>query len=371
MRTSEPTGQGLAIRRGMEFIYGLARHRKHFAECGDDLLYFYSRVAKTSRDRGLRRMARAMAGERLPRWRHDRRSLPPDSDADAVLEYFYEAFTAEHLGIRDGALKRQLREAAGRFTAAEFLWFDPHAGPPPTDVPAACDRCGGWNERGRKACRWCRRRLTMMTRYEVWYYSLTRAYCAETYGITLGARYADVLRWLPALRPYPAGGGTNPDFSDAVYAVSHLVYTLNDYGVYRLPPRWLPEEYEFLKANLKEAVALDDADMMGEFLDSLMAFGLTGRHPLIRLGQDFLLSRQNPDGSWGEMGAEDLYARYHPTWAAIDGLREYRWRGVGLRFPELKPLLLRWAREGGGGREAAKGLPGNGRARRRGCDARR
>ena len=184
----------------------------------------------------------------------------------------------------------------------------------------------------------------MMTRYQVWYYSLTRAYCAETYGITLGAGYVEILKWLPSLRPYPTGRrAASLDFADAVYAVSHLIYTLNDYGVYRLSPRWLPEEYEFLKTNLERAVALDDADMMGEFLDSLMAFGLTDRHPLIRLGRDFLLSRQNADGSWGDADSEDLYARYHPTWAAIDGLREYRWRGRGVKFPQAMALLKLWA----------------------------
>jgi hypothetical protein len=342
--TSRQTAREAAIRRGMEFIYGLAKHRKHFAKCGDDLLYFYSRVARTSRDSGLRKMAGAMLKERLPHWRYDRKPFPPNPDADLILEYFYKAFTAEHLGVRDNAMKRQLREAARRFTAAEVLWFDPYAETPPTDVPEVCFGCGGWNGRGRRICLWCSRRLAMMTRYQVWYYSLTRAYCAETYGITLGARYLEVLKRLPALRPYPASrNGTDPDFTDAVYAISHIVYTLNDYGVYRLSPHWLPAEYEFLKSNLEEAIALDDADMMGEFLDSLMAFGLTDRHPLLRLGQDFLLSRQNADGSWGEVDTEDLYSRYHPTWAAIDGLREYAWRGQELKFPQAMPLLKLWA----------------------------
>ena len=83
--------------------------------------------------------------------------------------------------------------------------------------------------------------------------------------------------------------------------------------------------------------------MVGEFLDSLKAFGLTNSHPLLRTGMEYLLSQQNPDGSWGDMNAEDIYQRYHPTWTAIDGLREYRWRGVRLSFPELMPLLKRWA----------------------------
>jgi hypothetical protein len=54
----------------------------------------------------------------------------------------------------------------------------------------------------------------------------------------------------------------------------------------------------------------------------------------------FLLSRQNPDGSWGDMNETDIYHRYHPTWTAIDGLRRYAWRGERLSFPRLKAMLL-------------------------------
>ena len=41
--------------------------------------------------------------------------------------------------------------------------------------------------------------------------------------------------------------------------------------MYRLSPRWLPQEFEFLKANLKDAIAQRDSDMLGEFMDSLKA----------------------------------------------------------------------------------------------------
>jgi hypothetical protein len=105
---------------------------------------------------------------------------------------------------------------------------------------------------------------------------------------------------------------------------------------------------------LEEAVITDDPEMMGEFLDALRAFGLTDEHPLIRRGVDYLLARQNADGSWGECEEGDLYNLYHPTWTAIDGLREYRWRGLGLSFPELLPTLRSWA----------KGRPGRKRRRR-------
>lgn len=147
------------------------------------------------------------------------------------------------------------------------------------------------------------------------------------------------------MRPYPEHGeGDNYDFYWAVYAVTHVIYTLNGYSRHALSPRWLPYEYSYLKRNLKQAIVMKDPEIMGEFLDTLKSFGLSPRHPLIKKGMDYLLSSQNSDGSWGDIaGAEDIYQRYHPTWTAIDGLRDYSWRR-GLSFPALKPLLRRWAR---------------------------
>jgi len=353
MRTSDDVRRQ-AIRRGMDFIYRLARKRKNFAEYGSDLLSCFHFISLTSKDADLRRLAREMGRERAIRWRKNYPTLPPDADADTLIDLLYGTLAASGLGVPGEGLDRQIRLSAGDFTAADFLSFDPTREQPPLDVPEQCE-CGLDNKRGRKRCRECRGRLEMMSRYRVWYYALLRVYTGERFGTRLGASYMDVLRWLPALRPYRGREkGANPDFYDTVYAVTHVVYTLNDYSVYRLSPRWLPEEYAFLKANLKEAVATEDPEMVGEFLDALRAFGLESTHPLIRRGIDYLLSMQNPDGSWGDMEAEDIYQRYHPTWTAVDGLREYRWRGPRLSFPDLLPTLKAWAKK----------RPGHARSRR-------
>src|ERR1700674_4951281 len=66
----------LAIRRGMNFIYGIARKPRHFAKCSDDLLYFFYHVALTARDRKLRKMARDMGKESFSRWRNNYQTLP-------------------------------------------------------------------------------------------------------------------------------------------------------------------------------------------------------------------------------------------------------------------------------------------------------
>jgi len=78
--------------------------------------------------------------------------------------------------------------------------------------------------------------------------ALAGTYVSGRCGILFGARYPDVLKWLPMMRPYPVSIDENVEFlRDAVYAVTHLVYTLNDYGTYRLRPSWLPREFAYLK----------------------------------------------------------------------------------------------------------------------------
>ncbi|MGH9843559.1 MAG: DUF6895 family protein [Blastocatellia bacterium] len=331
----------------MKFIFRAAGRRRNFEDYGSTLLYFLGFVASTAQDADLRRMAREKGEVCFGWWRRRRGHLPADAGAETIADFVHGYGAAERLGFRSQRLKTQLRQAAAACPVEDYLWFDPLVEPPPEDIPEPCV-CGTPGARGHKTCRnrQCRKRLRLMSRYKVWYTALTAAFCGEQYEVPLGARYKDVLRWLPAMRPYRGWeGGRNPDFYDSVYAVTHVVYTLNDYGVYLLSPRWLPDEFAFLKSNLPVAMALDDPDMAGEFMDALLAFGLTDGHPLMRAGIDYLLSKQNPDGSWGDLNVAEVAYRFHPTWTAIDGLRDYAWRGVGLKFPELKPRLRRWARE--------------------------
>jgi hypothetical protein len=110
-----------------------------------------------------------------------------------------------------------------------------------------------------------------------------------------------------------------------VNLVTHVVYTTNDYDARPLSPAELPEEFAFLKAHALDREVLGDGEMLGEFMDSLRGFGMTLKDEVIQRGFTELLSKQNPDGSWGDMKSGDIYDRYHPTWTAIDGLRDYAW----------------------------------------------
>lgn len=271
-----------------------------------------------------------MGRERARHWRREHAKLTADVSADEIAELVFGCYAADRLGIVDDAFKQKLSAAAPQFGAQDYFWFDTANEPPPQDVPDVCS-CGTYNDRGRKRCYECKRRLSMLSPYGVWLDALTRSYHGERYGIRLGASFADVIKWLPAMRPYPSfDRADDPDFYWAIYAVTHVIYTLNEYSVYRLSPRSLPAEYAFLKLNLRNVIAMQDAESMGEFLDTLKSFGVARDQDLIREGEDFLLATQNSDGSWGDTSAADVYLRYHPTWTAVDGLREYSWSG-GLR----------------------------------------
>ncbi|HEX5704972.1 MAG TPA: hypothetical protein VFX97_17375 [Pyrinomonadaceae bacterium] len=328
-----------AIDRGLAFIYESACDAENFADYGFDYLGCFHCVASTSKDPKLRRTATEMGRERARHWRRQNSKLTPDADANEVLQLVYGSYAADSLGVRNKRFKEQLRQAAAKFTARDYFGFDPATEPPPGDVPEEC-ACETMNERGRKRCVKCRKRLTMTTRYAVWQDALIGSYMGEQHGVRLGTSYADVIKWLNIMRPYPKLVGEDPwNVYDATYAVTHVVYTLNSYSCYKLSPRWLAAEYAFLKQNLTQAIAWEDPETMGEFLDTLKSFGLGDSNRLIVKGMKYLLATQNADGSWGDMEADDVYNRYHPTWTAIDGLREYSWRGTRLSFPKVAPLL--------------------------------
>ena len=328
-----------AIERGLQFVYETACDPENFKLWGHDYLGCFHSIWSTSKNIKLRRTARTMGQERARYWRRELARLGSDVEAEDIAQLVFGAYAADKLGVHDRLFKEKVRAAAGRFTARDYFGFDTAHEPPPRDMPDECP-CGVDNKRGRKTCYQCKRRLIMLSPYAVWMDALTRSYTGERYGITIGAALADVLKWVSIMRPYPTyDGGYNPDFYWALYAVTHIVYTLNDYSLYKLSPRCLPEEYAFLKVNLQNFINMEDAESVGELLDTLKAFGLSEDYPLIRKGIDFLLAQQNPDGSWGDLGATDIYQRYHPTWTAIDGLREYAWRGGLRRSQSVKALL--------------------------------
>ncbi|HKR59346.1 MAG TPA: hypothetical protein VJS64_06390 [Pyrinomonadaceae bacterium] len=332
-----------SIKRGLDFIYRAANKPEGFDSYGSLLICCFALIGATSRDTSLRQLARSRAQKLAQRWSRRHPVVPSDTTTDLLLDFVMSRYALSRIGVRDTTLNAQIRAAAERFSVQDLLGFDPVSEPPAYDLPYPCD-CGLKNQRGRRSCKQCKRRLEIQSRYRVWMEALADTYVSERCGLLYGGRYLDVLRWLPKMRPYPAAGEDVDCLREAIYAVTHIVYTLNDYGTYRLSPRWLPQEFAFLKANVAAACEREDPEVLGELLDSLKAFGLDATHPLITRGTEYLLASQNKDGSWGDPDEEDIGTRCHTTWTAIDGSRSYAWRGERLSRPEIRPMLRQWAR---------------------------
>jgi len=314
--------------------------RANFASQASDYTYCFYSIAATARDPELRAAAARLAPVYAKRWAATAATVPPKASSDDVADMIFGWLPASLVGESDARIKPELAQAAARFTAVDFLLFDPTKEPPPADIPTDCSYDSAINPRGATVCRKCGRPLRMRSKYDVWMDALIATYTGDRYGVHLGATYRDVLQWMPAMRPYlKLNQTTTANFHDTLYALTHVVYTLNDYGKYLLPRDLLPQEFAYLKANLGEAIALHDPETMGEFLDTLKSFGLNASDEVIRTGITYLLDTQRADGTWGSPKQKDTYTLYHSAWTAIDGLKDCRWQGEGLSFPEVRPLL--------------------------------
>jgi hypothetical protein len=318
-----------AVRRGLLYIHRVATNPGTFQEWGTDLIWAFQNIQSTIADRELSELAWRMGHERAQEWRRLHSKISDNADADTVYDLANGSYTAELLGVPDPAMREALRKAAARFSATDFLLFDPAREGPPSDVPEECRRCGHQNARGVQTCAKCGAPLRMRTRYGLYTDALIATFGGDGYGVTLGSSYADVLRWFPSLHSYPIRGSVKEgEYYDAVYCVTHLIYTYNGYNLKRLSPACFPEEYAYLRENLTQAVRDHDAETLGEYMDTLQAFGMTFSDPLLQQGANYLLSVQNPDGSWGDPSEKDVYSRYHTTWTSLGGLQSFRWKEV-------------------------------------------
>ena len=69
------------------------------------------------------------------------------------------------------------------------------------------------------------------------------SFYAERVGVCVGCGYAQVLGHLEQLRPYKGPSELEwDDYVDQCYLVTHVVFTLNNWGELHLEPELLPHE---------------------------------------------------------------------------------------------------------------------------------
>jgi hypothetical protein len=291
-----------AIEHALSFLHATAVDDANATKYGSDLLWCFYTISHTSRDRGLRESAAGMGRELAVRWHKSHQHVPANATAQDIYLLVSGAYSADRLGVSDRRLKAELRKAALKFSAKDYLGFDATREPPSPDDPG---------------------------RYDTWSGALITTYFGDAYGVRLGASYRDVVQWLPRFRPFDGHDG---DVAfDAFYAATHVIYTLNRYHEHRIASSLLPQEIRFIRQKLDTAIADDDPEMVGEALDCLKAAGFEN-DPQVSKGMEYLISNQLTDGSWVDY-EDDVYSAYHSAWTGIDGLRDYRFHGTVKKLP--------------------------------------
>ena len=80
--------------------------------------------------------------------------------------------------------------------------------------------------------------------------------------------------------------------------ITHVVFTLSQWGQLRLQIQQLPHEYLFLQEHLPLMIEHRDVHLVGEFVQCLRIFGVEESNSSVLDGIHFLLEEQMEDGSW-------------------------------------------------------------------------
>jgi len=313
-----------AVARGIEFFCDISE-RHNLNSYGFDILFCFNLLTSSMNNKSLRRRIRGIGRERACLWLKKHSTLPSKVDADTIVQLAFGCYASRRLGLRVQHVKSQLRSLARTFTSVDYFWFDPDIEPPPRNIPEQCD-CGRSNERGTTKCVRCDQVLRKISRYEVWLLALIRTYLGERQALRLGSSYTNVLRWIRVMRPYPSiRNGYTWDFIWSIYSVTHVVFTLTDYGLSTISPSWLNYEFRFLKSSVQTFISKDDPETLGEIVFALKCFGLCESDFLVQKGMQYLIFAQNADGSWGDVKGSD-YERFHSTVTALTSLIRCRRR---------------------------------------------
>jgi len=259
-------------------------------------------------------------------WKDDEDGNPTPSE---VMEVVTGMYCMERVGIRHDLKSEVLQflQSKAAYSAEEYFGWDPKQG--------AISDSGGIEVSSN----------TEVSKYRLMSTSLIHSFYADRVGLVLGCDYVDLFKWLPVLRPYK-GPHELPwdEYIDQCYLVTHIVFTMNNWGELRLDASLFPHEYYFLRNHLEVHIQQRDVHLTAEFVESLRCFGCGDDDALIRKGMRALLALQTESGVW-DPTEDDPYRTYHATMCGAQALLAHRFRGFGPGIPSVLPYLLRWAHD--------------------------
>ena len=128
--------------------------------------------------------------------------------------------------------------------------------------------------------------------------------------------------------------------------ITHVVFTLSQWGSLRLQIQQLPHEYLFVREYLPLVLQKRDIHLIGEFVECLRIFGVAENDSLIASGVRFLLESQNEDGSWDNQATQfdvDLaYVAYHATIVSVQALAPLLFLGYGCMSEKTEEIVSSW-----------------------------
>jgi hypothetical protein len=135
-------------------------------------------------------------------------------------------------------------------------------------------------------------------------------------------------------------------FLQLAYAVTHLIYAVCDFSLFRLPKEPYLPEYEFLIQAARISASIGENDINGEIIDCLLLMGGAGNDTAIESkiqeNQFFLVLNQASNGAWKNFGKADVHAIH----TAITGLVDHEYAlegpkefGKSVSFEEWKDKM--------------------------------
>jgi len=260
-----------AIIRGLDLIFSMAQRSENFDRFGNDIIQCFYDVATVTGE-PVRSRALMYVEQLAHRWKHSvmlngwkENSKPKPLE---IIETIIGMYCMERVGIHHDVKDEVLmfignQELTG-YRAIDYLGWDPENQPPPNEMK---DLYSG---------------LTI-TRYRSMSDALIHTFYAHRVGLKLGCSYADVFKWLHIFHPYKSSHELPmQSFIDQCYLVTHVIFTLNNWGELRLIPELLPHEFCFVKQNLMMHIERNDIHLVGEFIEVLRAFGVNDSDTLIQ-----------------------------------------------------------------------------------------
>ena len=347
-----------AIVRGLDYLQrsgeAMYRNRQLAAKHSADLLLpFYvppPTAAATPEERHAWRVATKLAGIYGAQVVKAAAQMPPRVPPAELLDLMQGLYSLECLGMAEPTVHAAVLERTAVWGAADFFKYDAATMEPAADLREVC-MCGARPPAGATECAQCRRQTIPMSKFDVWLEALVWSFHGCRMGIGLGACFFDVLRQVCRAfgTLYPKRAKlSEKDLHYLTYALTHVIYALNNFDERSLPPSLFPQSVpQFMREQLQKAIKADDPDLTGELLDCLKCLG-EGGSPAARRAERFLLSSQSAvDGGWVCKGEQDLFSRYHASLVAVAALMDHSYGAHGPVFPRVIDVLPRWFCETG------------------------